>query len=41
MRLLDHVCEMTLQCGPQDWAMAAGIIVLVYFCYTLTQRPDA
>ncbi len=41
MRLLDRLCEMTSQCGPQDWAMAAAIIVLVYFFYTLTQRPDA
>jgi hypothetical protein len=40
MQLLDYLCEATSQYGPQDWAMGAALIVLVYFIYTLALRPQ-
>lgn len=37
--ILDSFYEVTSHYGPQDWAMAAAIVVLVYFCYTVAVRP--
>jgi|DewCreStandDraft_4_1066084.scaffolds.fasta_scaffold05875_3 hypothetical protein len=39
MPLLERLHEITSRCGPQEWTLAAAIIVLVYFIYTLALRP--